>query len=89
MKTYMAMYKRQNYISGEWKDDTQTQNTLFIFAEDDEVARERLDVAIWKLNQYAADKVQYEKVTDPKEIVAMSVSHNLACGTTSINGIWE
>lgn len=89
MKTYMATYKKLNYLFNEWRDDSQTQNTLFIFAEDEEVARERLDVAIWKLNQYATDKVKYEKATEPKEIVAMSVSHNLACGTTSVNGIWE
>lgn len=88
MRTYMATYKRQNYISGDWKDDTQTQNTLFIFADNDKMAMERLDVALWKLNQYATEKVRYKKVTELKEIVGMSVSHNLACGTTSVNGIW-
>lgn len=89
MKTYMATYRKQNFRSDGWKDDTQTQNTLYIFAEDDEKAKENLDVALWKLNQYAGENVKYKKVTEPKEIVAMSVSYNLACGTTSVNGIWE
>lgn len=89
MKTYMATYTKQNYFSGEWLDDEQSQNTLFIFAENEEESQERLEMALKKLNQHAHKNVRYIKQTEPREIMAMSVSHNLARSTTSINGIWE
>lgn len=89
MKTYMATYTKQNYFSGEWRDDEQSQNMLFIFAEDDEKAKERLEIALQKLNKHAYKNVKYTKKTKPREIDAMSVSHNLSCGTTAVNGIWE
>lgn len=91
MKTYMATYKKQDFytLSGKWMDDEQFENRLFIFAETEDQAEEQLKAALRKLNQHAHDKVRYIEETKPKEIIAMSVSHNLACGTTSVNGIWE
>lgn len=88
MTTYMANYKEQNNINGEWRDTQNTQNILFIFADSELDARVKLKIALNKLNRHALSYVKYVPTEEPKEITAISVCHNLVRGTTSVNGIW-
>lgn len=90
MKTYMATYNEEHRLAEkEWKVYEHTVNTLFIFAENDAEAQERFDAALAKLNQYAPNNVRYVSATEPKGIIAMSVSRDLVRGTTAVNGLWE
>lgn len=88
---YMVEYVQQdkNKLQNVWIDNLNTKNVLFISADNTDEAIDKMNSAIDKLNQYALGDCRYVNLSMPKEILAISASHNLARNTTCINGIWE
>lgn len=88
---YMVEYVQQdkNKLQNAWIDNLNTKNILFISADNEDEAISKMNAAIDKLNQYALGNCRYINLSKPKEILAISASHNLARNTTFITGIWD
>ena len=94
MNVYMVAHMRQILTknvfdnSESWTDDTKSNHTFFIFAQNEKEAAEYAESAIEKVNEYATNNERYILATEPKQINVMSVTHDITNGT-SVTGIWD
>lgn len=85
---YMATHKKQRMINGEWSyADITSNHTLFVDANDEKDATEKVELALSKINSKTKENTRYVLDTTPRPIIAISVEHNI--NGTSVTGIWD
>ena len=93
-KLYMVTYRKQRLVKEigtenvEWVDDTKSNHTFYIRAENEEEAIDIAKISLSKVNEHASSNEQYVLNFDAKELIAVSVTHDANNGT-SVTGIWK
>lgn len=88
MGLYMATHKKQRLSDGEWFYSNEPSNyTMFVVANNDEEAMEKVELALAKINSKTKENTRYVLSTPPRDIIAISVEHSI--NGTNVIGIWD
>lgn len=93
MNVYMSTHIRQmlskDFLDNEkWTDDTKSNHTFLIFANDKKEANKYAESALKKRNEFSAKNERYIMATEPRLIHVVNVTHDINTGT-SVTGIWD